>query len=586
MKSKNIYIYLILFGLIYSSSLGAKDIYDVFSNKMLSTRLQSKDVESKFLNYKNEVDVTYFQVSKTNESALIKLNLLSFDLCADYLKVENKAMSINREVNQRIEIYNELQNSSAQDHYSRANSSIQNPPKLSDIESDLISMVGNKLFIEISFQFEIPGNRYNGNQEFELKHYYVYDVNTESIKRWENKLSSSQLNKVQKLISNQLNQDYLIATSKLKQSELDLIDEGDEAQESEAVCKDICTRIDLKDADLYWYAWGVMVQFQEFTPSSSAYYGKAFRAFIPFEEAKILFSTIPQFSFINGISSPSNDFKNFNLQEFQKQIFKFRGPYNVEDVVAFNPSSSVPKTLTTTRKQLFKNDRESFQNKSVTEYNMQRMVISRTTYHENGSIYNSEFYTYDSEGYLAEYLRKDRSKEEDSKVYYYDANGNLVQVSRISKHNNDKQLYFYNGHHIYTITINTLGSNGRETINQYALIDNKYINKGSTYLLDDENKCIASIAEKYVSNQIQVGWDSLGRFVESHHDNDRYHYYCKYDDLGRLSQFSHYEYQKPRKIIEYSYRDDSSLPYRRMSTQYSGGQIIWLSEDYEWAFFK
>jgi hypothetical protein len=572
-------------------TLFAGGVYDVFANKYYEYVLRSKDVIPEVKYFKTEVDVTYFEMVNTDDVILKNINDKMFNLTSSYIKDNTKALDLYTELRERTKVYTEIENSQNTNYQYRNNYTSEPVLVLTDIESNAVSMVAGKMFFEITFEFRIPSSNSRYDNELLITHYYIADLSTGTIERWRNTLNPSELIAIQDKLSKRINETYNLVTSKLDISDLALIDIEDEEDEEgnpvkkQEVCKDICTRIDLKEADFYWFAWGMMIRFQSFTYSSKIFYGSSFSLFIPFEEAVTTFAAVPQFYFINQITPPSTLISNFNPWQYIMEIGEVRRAPEIDQLLKLNQLNKIPKTLVIERHQLFENGKSNFQNKAYYDFNPDGQMLSKRVVNEKGKTYNSEFFSYDNEGNLLEIIKRNYRDEESSETFSYDSRKNLVSMKNIGDDEISEYLYYYNGNYIYRFDMTNLLEPDQSQLQRYSAKNRKFCFTNMCYVLDEQGRVKGIKSGKYVYQQGQIGRDKQGRIVESHFERDRYNYYWNYDSINRLTSWQMYEYENPKREFKYFYDQGSTFPFRRLDTRSSYSNKTILEELYEWKFF-
>lgn len=570
---------------------GAQNIYDVFTNESIEIlNSRYKEINSRNSIFKNKVEIRYFTIKDNEIKSVISINNQALSICMNYITNEAMSLKLMSELDQRLLVSNELEDSRNDDYGSREDCSNQVLPKLEEIKSSIISMVANKLFIKVEFEFDIK-NR--GEDRIDITHYYIADLKIGKISRLKNNYSNKQLKNIQNKISAKLNRNYSQANSEIKLSEIELLKsntnyyEEDESAINES--KDICSRINFQEAKFYWYAWGIIVEFQGFTNSSKIYYGRAFQLFIPYEEAKIVFENIPQFAFIKNISLPNSSINNFNINGFHKSMSLFRKPPEIEDAILLNKAEAKPKSLIVKRFQILSNAKATNLYKTEYEYDINGNILSKTLYQggKNG-FYNSTYYSYDSSALLISEISKNRSNHEISKEYSYDENNNLISiVERGSRYDGTTvRQYFYSDNSVYSISIDNSILDTRNYLRKIVLEENRIYNSERSYYVLNENNEVNGLVDRHnYNNNGQIGRDSLGRVTETYFELDRYVYYWNYDSLNRISEFLYYEGFVFKSEVEFLYKENSTFPYKRVFTRFNYSRNTVEIEEYDWTLF-
>ncbi|OYT12351.1 MAG: hypothetical protein B6I18_00885 [Bacteroidetes bacterium 4572_112] len=593
---KTIYIIIAILAItVISATNGlAQKVYDVFSNEYMPiTNSLYKEVNVRNSIFKNEVEVLYFKIKNEDTKAIKSINKQAYAICLDYLTNEKKSMKLMSELEQRLRVRNELQNSKNDDYDRRAEYNQRSNPPLHSIKSSIISRIADKLFIRVDFNFKSEYSRnYYDSDDINISHYYVANIKSAKVKRWKNDLTNKQLSILQENLSEQLNRNYSQANSELKLSEIELLKSNEEYQENNRVeeCKNICTRIDLYEADFYCYAWGIIVDFQEYTNSSKIYYGEKFQLFIPYTDAKQIFKNIPKFAFLNHIPNVSTHINNFNILDFYNKAASDRRAPEAENIVELNGIKNSPKSLSIIRSQILRDNTATNFTKQEFEYNTKGQILSKILYQGKGNVfYRSTFYSYDSAGLLLSKIVKYKDNREESESYTYDHKNNLsrLAIRSSSDDENSNKLYFYNGNNIYYFTMDNAISVDNSGISRLRFDKNRIYNTDKNYFaINDKRQIEGIVSLRNYNNQGQFGRDSLDRIIEYHNENDRYNYYWNYDSLNRLVEFEQYEFQKNKLHISFLYQGENMLPYKRINIQKYGGNNTVLEKELKWEMFE
>jgi len=480
---------------------------------------------------------------------------------------------------ERVKVYNEIE-SSQMDSYGYRRYSAQGLPVLTEVECEAISLINNTFFFSLNFECVMNRGRRSENSIL-ITHYYVANLVSGQISLWKNELNQAQQDKLQKKLALQVNDNYKVSTSKLNKKELDVANEGTADEE----CVDVCAKIDFSEADIFWFAWGVVVNFQPFTHSSMVYGGDGFQIFVPVNEAKELLARNSKFSFLKSIEVPSTNIKSFHYQNKMMEFSEIRSIPKIVHVLQINPSSKKVKTLVITRKQLFRDGEANFQNKAYYDYNKSGQLLSIRSEDKAGNQLGSEFFTYDASGNCTEHLTRNKNNET-VKTYLYDQNNNLISLSTIGDRGNSKTQYFYTADKVYSFDFSNFTSIDDFNLSSHFFNEKEFHFPNLKYLLNEQGKIKGLKATKHVYQQGQIARDDKGRMVESHFERDRYNYYWDYDELDRFALWQYFEYTKPSRTAEYFYDGNSLFPYRLLNTHSQYGNNTVLEEVYEWEFFE
>jgi len=371
MKNRKIYSFVLIISFLIASKPLFSQVYDVFTNETLEMISGSRWKKINPINsvFKQEIEIKFFEIASANTAALKSINSQAYDLCHEYITNETKSQELIDEINQRLKVEAELQNSINHRRGWRNANDSKAPYILSEIRSNIISMVTGKIFIKLEFTFvQRSGSRYSRDDKMKISHYYIANLNDGEIKRLKTNLSKTQLAKIEKKISKKLNDSYDQISPKRKLSELELIrsnreyygDEDEEELDSAKIAeeyKDVCVRIDLSEADFFWFGWGLMLRFQSYTNSSKIYYGNSFQIFFPLKEAKKIWGSMPNFSFIKELSQPKTNLHDFNDIQLNNTIFDYQRAPSIENLLKINPLNKIPKKSVIKDSTIMRNQR-------------------------------------------------------------------------------------------------------------------------------------------------------------------------------------------------------------------------------------
>ena len=582
MKNQKIFSFLLVISILMISSPLISQVYDVFSNKQLKMigGFHTKTINPVNSVFKQEIEIDYFGIATENTAALKSINNQAYNLCYDYIADTTKAQGLINEIKQRLKVKDELQKSIDRRIGWRNSNISQAPHELKEIRSDIISMVANKLFIEVRFIFmQRSGSRYVRDDKMEITHYYIADLNDGKIMRLKTNFSRSAIEIIENKISKKLNDNYDQTSPKRKLSQLEYLrsnweydgDYEEDGEELDSVkikeeYKDVCVRIDLNEADFYWYGWGLIISFQRYTNSSKIYYGNSFYLFLPLEEAKKILASIPDFSFINKLSQPKTNLRGFNDIELYNSFFNYQRAPSTAALLKINTVSRIPKKVVIKNTTVFENRDNYYSGKTEIEFSSKGQILSETFYQENDQIQQTKFYTYDSRGNMILTVIKNSHGWDYTEINKFDKEFNHIETKRVDGDDFTKTLYFYNGNYIYSFH----ERNKRDNLSRMQYDSSKFTTSvGGYYLLDNQGNNMAY--KSYISSDGvgQYGRDSLGRIVETHFENDRENFYWNYDSLNRISSFQHYGSHRPKVEIQYFYQGNSTLPNKQIKIDFS-----------------
>ncbi len=555
---------------------------DLMTNSSYEFSNYTYELKSEKAYLQDQIEITY---SSCKNKMFKKTNEKLLEVCKNYIENEVNYLGLIRDANLRLNVLNELSNSK---NYRYSSANYQNP-KLKSIETDAISVVGNQVFYELSFSFEANNTSENyDKQTFKVKKYYVANWQTATLKPWKTCINDLNNKKIQEIVAKDFNETYTIVTNKINVKDLteyEIAKKQDLIKADKSI--DVFKKINLADADIYWFNQGIMIQFQEFTKSSVLYGGKFFRLFFPYNQALKIVALVPEFAFLKPYSKITTTVKNFDETSIQKKLSEMSVEPEILNLVAKNTAPKRAKSMQLTMYQISSDNSKRFMSKINYEFNANQKLVSQTTTDEKNKTLNTAFFDYDSQNNLKQKTIKSGNHEQSIMSYDYDDNNNLKSTRTVEDNEINNRYYFYNQNYVYTFSYNFLTdqrSNGLYT-SKYELKNNQICLSDGCYILDKNSQICGKISPKTNNYQLQVGRDAAGRIVECHKEDDRYNNYFEYDNQGRITQFESFEYTEKKQNTTFFYTDDATLPNRKLKTSDSGGNKTVIEENYEWQYF-
>lgn len=564
------YVLVVMFA---SSSLAeGNNIHDVFTGKGL-------EVSNRVIKYtpvnkqiKREIDITSLFITE-NKPVYNTINTRALELCKYYPDNEKELYNIHKELASRLDVYNKVKLSS---NYYRERMADIRQLELSEVRAKPISMVAGMLFFEVILEFSLPNqSAYNESEEFLISFYYTADLSTGNVKEFAPAISEAQNKLLQQFAADKMKDMNNLEVFKGYDDYDDYDDyyNSREPEEEKKKSLELWERIDFKTVDYYWYAWGVMVYIPANTPSSEMLFGKSFSLFIPLEQARKIFNSVPQFSFIKKINTPATPIKAFNLVQVQQQLAEMRTNSPIETVLRLNGVKHFPDTFKTVEA-----------GPQVWCFTPAGKMVSKIRYNSRYRAEYEEYYEYDVNGQVLTYQTKSGSGSSKTD-YRYDAQKNLVERTYTEREETARHTYyFYSGDNVYYFDWNFFGSTSIEKV---TFTGNKLCMHDVCYQLNGNGQIEYITSGRYaLLYQAQIARDSKGRITEAHYDNDRYNHYYTYDILGRLVKYEHLEYQEPREIMVFEYAGDSLIPTQKTSTTTQWGHNRVVKETYQVVFLR
>ena len=588
MENKKIYNFVLLIGLFLISNLAnSQSIYDVLTKDTL--HVKNEFIQESFYKntiFKDKIEIGYFSIKDANTTALKAINNEVKTVCSNYLNNELQTLGLYKELKNRLLVLNEMTNT-RNDNYYNGNQCSPDIYQLTSIKCSAFSMLGNRLFFGLRFTFENQYLNSRYGDELIISHYYTADLESGKVRRWENKLSQAQIAVLQTKLSHKLNSIYTKMSPDDKYTALQILmqeqEEAEEWEEYEELSQDkidakknenVCLRIDFSEADIFWFAWGIVIEFQDYTNSSKIYYGRGFHVFIPFDEAKDILSYSPEFSFLNAIVVPKTELRDINYQVLLKRMFYPQQIPTILDLIKINKVVRQPKTLSSKSQSIAQNGYVYPPTREKHLFDENGRLLNIVVYQDTSLAYE-EKYTYNKSGNITSFIRDYVNGESNSETYIYDKQRNLIEFVRGDEDDSEIEYYFYNGKYVYRFSSVYSSYDTRRVQGVYAIYFGKDIicTETNSYLLNEKGDVIGIDSPILVSYQKQIGRDSLGRIIETHSDYDRRNQYWTYDRLGRLAS-----YQNKKQVIQYLYKGESKLPFK--STNSNGNSTT----TYDWEF--
>jgi hypothetical protein len=574
-----------------SLPLASTPLYDVFNHTSISysNYVVERNADNSFVRV--PIDLVYLHITSPENDRVKAFNDKMLPLLHSYLDREGEFVKVLNDLRRQTDTYNRLVGSNNVGYDRDREIAPGALPTLQGIDSKAISYVSDRVFFEVTFDFEIPTGQGYGSRDdrkFTVRHLYVGNLQTGKITRLNDVLTTAELESLELRLSKRINEMYALATSKLNPYELKLIDgmyedddEGEEQQQV-AACEDICPRVLIEEAEIFWSSWGVNFNFPEFSRTSEIFGGRGFSIFVDYKEAREILGKKEAFSFLNQLNVATNTRRNFNYWDVIETIGNIRKIPTAKDVADLNGAQPKPKVLSLKSYQLFKDNSRNYRNNTIFVFNPYGDVLEEKMYNEKGGVYYSKNFTYDALGNKTSESRQseDGRKDSSSEIYVYDDRGNILKRTMIDDEIIHTFHYFYNGDYVYMMEHNLLDTDHSEQFNQIKLGNGEMCINDICYILNAAGKVMGIRGAKYIYQQTQIGYDSKGRVVESHMDNERYHHYFIYDDTNRLVQYLGFENQSPTLEVTYAYDGNSKLPKSQLKVS-RNGETVEL-EEYEW----
>ncbi|MCF8219573.1 MAG: hypothetical protein K9J21_11410 [Bacteroidales bacterium] len=550
---------------------------DVFQNTNYETIRLAKSVLPENDHISGKVDVTYFGLQQPAPEGTVEISPKIFELCRRWVDNPKEYLKLHKLAEERLGVVKYIM-SIAEDlnvHYNELNDLTFG---LKSIDCKPISVVDSKMFFHVEFEFKLFNNPYFRYYEnFVVSKFFTVDLRNAEVASVKVNLTNKMTRKIKKQISPALHKlyDTLSLKQKLSGGQMLLsLDKYNYMSEPERIRakdslkavdteKNILKYINLNEADFYWYGWGVMVRFQEYTKSSKIFLGNSVSIFIPYDEARKIFSDVSEFTFLQELRKKPVKVENFHYDYKDRinGIHEYTTQPDIHDLIRINSPDKLPEMIV--RKSYYKkeNGDTSFHEKSTWTFDEQGKPIVYKTWNLQG-LYRSVFYYYNEAGNIT---RRKTNFETGNKVYVkeysYDKKENIVQWESFENFNFSRRRFFYNGNYGYYF--DHLNSNYNRLVPEYGIdelcfeTDKLYVND-FCYYFNEEGDLLGKKSDKYVSQKLLLARDEKGRISESYREGERDANYYSYDSLGRLKSWI-----SDKKKVTFNYTDDSYFPSKK-----------------------
>lgn len=580
---KNLFVIVLFF---FCHTLRAEyKIFDVILNKTYAIESRSQEVgpEQKFTQ-KTWIGCAVFNKDAGKGYKVLNDNI--FKIFLKYFKESTQQGTMQTDARLRLQTYIDLKSSSQNyngDYLRNVALTIE------DAQCEVKSVVGSQVIYELAIEFKINGSSYNDNERFCIFYYYSGDLNTGKVLPWKPIISEAKKAALQNLIGNRLNEAYLLATHKKVAGEMEEnVDSGEEdiyQSNNNQIARtvNIAERINIKEANFYWYKTGLILQVQQFTEGSKIFNGRFFNIFYPYNEAVRIMQLFPEFSYINTLPIVKHHFQNWTEATLQNKLSLLRNEPTIMNFVTDGPRKV--KAVNVIRQQVLENGKPISDYQTDYQYDSLQKLLS-ITYKEQSSIRSKISYQYYPQGNIRTTIKTQPNKDiPDQKITYeYDSQGNLVSKVTNEYARTDYQYYFYNGNTAYLFPFSLFERDVNRYIFKYEINTDRYCSNNACYQLDTKGRIIAIITTPESFEHGQVGRNAAGNISESHFDNDRDNYYFEYDDVGRFKEFSKYDYQTLKKAVNFYYTGNNVYP-DRIEIQEKNSNKVLFTEELSWTFF-
>ncbi|MGM0634976.1 MAG: hypothetical protein ACQESK_02840 [Bacteroidota bacterium] len=552
---KSLFAFLVFIS--FANTLTAQ-VYDFYTNEKYSvqTKVENVSIQTDYAPSDFEVYIDEIEDHQVSKKSVKKLQSIALNLLNDavsFYKIESK-------INKKIDFINEQEISN---QYGEKEQYLR--PRFSRFNIQLNSIVNNFAFYSISFLFETTSSSYQKNKEIAVTNYYVADFSTGKVEKFDTELNLPTQKKVQKLLQNELEKIYLLATQKIDYKKenriLALQDSIFDPQKTPH-------RVDFSEAIVLPYASGVLIEFPEHSAAAKKYKTHSFRLFVNQHKLPKFLAAAPRFK----------KYFNSNLPKTTAEVSAKLLANNFD----FNQFKSGPENLAILDIVDFEKDLHKMEIKNYQLSEGEKRFIGSTAYR----------FTENNQPLLIEH-RNQQQKVVDEVKYQYTKNKLLKSIQK-SGYTNQLELYFYNddvlnytetisvktnryanssseaaveirqkqhvfsGNNYYQFTINLLGEYSPSTIFRRSIDDDKICSNYNCLLVDSSNRVVGIQSKRSVGNSAEILTLEDGRIKESYFDSDRHHFYFSYNDRKQLQEIKHLEHGNLKKQTTYIYSEESN----------------------------
>ncbi len=583
--------------LLLSVKVFAGDItvFDVYSGQEWKLVSFYKNVKSRQPGGNHEVSVSYpafadssQQVTKQVNNALMRLALVDWQSDEAYRVLLN-------EVRKR---YNELNRNNRSGSQGDPYGNDRIFMMIEDIDLTALSVYREECWLVLNFSVT-----FSGDERLDVKRYYKANLKNGRVVQVNLNGNIPNVDALRNFLAPLFTSQYVLVTDKLSaadktprryvypedQEEVDGYSTEDEVsidrKNNETVCRDLCKYIDFNELDVFRLGWGVVVGFQEGTASSRVYNTESFALFLTGAQQDSLALLLNRPDLAADDRLIKSEFKKFNYYKLSEGLSSVRFAPPVEKLVSIQPTADRPvKAVRIDSYQVFESGQANFRGYFVRTFNRRGLPDAFCYIDENKDTASSEYYQYDGNGNLAGSRGISDRKNFKTKTWQYDASDNVTFYQQLDGDDLYASYFFYNGNLFYYIEVD-----GKEIrynrVEKVSFKNREVCFKTACYVVNEQLVPRYQTSRKYISEELQTGFDAKGRLMETHAENDRYNYYFNYDARDRFISQEVYEYQRLLTSVKYLYKEDAVLPYEQQKHSYGNGQDIFEKEVYTWEFW-
>lgn len=574
---------IILLAAFLSVPLAAQTVTDMLYNKSyeFSNTGFNVDRSKPFTRFEEDVSFHWFQ---SGEGKLEALNDAVRALCRQYIDNEALFKSVTDEADRRMARYNEIWGYEVDDR------SAMTRHAFTGLDVEVVSIAAGRVLYQAAFyfQFNSPDN-YRDDERTTVRHYYLGNIATGSLTRWQPSISSKGVTAISNLIRDRFNHYYqtagrTMAIQRIRKARGENVDIDKWMLERyHPPIADIMTKIELAAADIFWHKAGLIIQFQDYTAGSIPYKGEGYRVFFPYDEAIKIAAHIPDLAYVTKLPKPAHGFKAWDDTSLGRRwpLGVEPSPLNIAECI---DGTKAVKMLTGTNNRITPaGDRHSV-GRTVYQFDATGRLLTMENFDQSNQMIGGANHEYTADGRLKKTITIGRDgKESSSMIPEYDSKGNILRKISTSKEGVSEWYYFYNGKNVYSFYPDPLwGHSGHDWA--IRLTPEGYCNNRACYETNEAGDITAVLSAPFDHYRMQIGRDKDGRLAEVHSDNERNHGYYDYDSQGRITQFSKYVDEKVEKIVMYEY-GQGPYPNRIVTRTFSSGHGYSSEQVLEWSFY-
>jgi hypothetical protein len=453
MTMKNIFLFL-FFSLLYTIKGYAQNniLFDVFANQEFAYQKKYKEIKDYELNLNSEIDIEYFALRNERGMNYDRLNKVVEAMALTEWKDKQKKFELNNEVKAKIAGYNELKLRN-NDRYEQGIDDDFNP-QLKSIDINVLSVCNNIVTFYQNFKYNLntSSSRINNRDiDADIIKYYTVDIYTQKMMPLKANFSNANTNAIEqelKPFTNQFEKEikaYREANPEEETEQYDAEEDGEYQRNKDVKNIKFSGKIDIKDADIYWYGWGLMLNFPDYCESSVINKGESFSIFIPFDKCKATLELFPSYSSLKQLIKPPHQFNNFDYFEMLSEYGRFRHEPSVTSLFKINNALEKPKLLTVKSYQIFKDNKSNFRGDFIFEFDKKAK-----NFQQQAAKTVHSYYIENNNGKAVKRVN-DRITQKLTNVY--DERGNLIIYKSAESLSGDEHYYFYNADICYSFNI-------------------------------------------------------------------------------------------------------------------------------------